>query len=418
MEKKVKKKPVSQKVAKEVKKPVAKSALKPKAVKGGIELKTAKLKEMVSRAVKGASFKSILPLTSMMAIELKDNRLTLKTTDYTNYLYIMEDKIPGDDFYAVVMADQFSKLISKMTCENVTLTLKPNALEVVGNGKYLIELQQEDEGGMIQFPDPRAEAELEPLEDEVQLTTILSILGTAKPSLAKTLENPCYTGYYCGDRILATNTYKICGMDLQLWEEPRLISSEMMDLLAVMTAENISVDAAGDEIMFSSPDCVVYGRVMEGIEDFQVEDIEGVLDMEFPSMCKLKKSHVLQLLDRLSLFVTSFDKDEVDFTFTKEGLQVSSKASSGTELIKYMESEDFSDFACSVDIEMMTAQIKAIAGDTVELYYGDENAIKLVEGNTVQVLSLQGAEEEDAGDDDMEVEAPEYEDDEALDDEE
>jgi hypothetical protein len=169
--------------------------------------------------------------------------------------------------------------------------------------------------------------------------------------------------------------------------------------------------------MFSSPDCVVYGRTMEGIEDFQVEDIEGVLDMEFPSMCKLKKSHVLQLLDRLSLFVTSMDKDEVDFAFTKEGLQVSSKASSGTELIKYLESEDFSDFVCSVDIEMLTAQVKAIAGDTVELYYGDENALKLVEGNTVQVLSLQGTDEE--ADDELEDAAPfDEEDDEALDDEE
>lgn len=416
MEKKIKKKPVQSKAMK-VKKPVGKSALKPKGVQGGIELKTAKLKEMVGRAVKGASFKSIIPLTSMMAIELKDSRLTLKTTDSTNYLYIMEDKIPGDDFYAVVLADQFAKLISKMTCENVTLTLKLNALEVVGNGKYLIELQQEDEGGMVQFPDPRAEAELEPLENEIQLTTVLSILGTAKSSLATTLENPCYTGYYCGDRVLTTNTFKICGMDLQLWEEPRLISSEMMELLSVMTAENISVDAAGDEIMFSSPDCVVYGRTMEGIEDFQVEDIEGVLDMEFPSMCKLKKSHVLQLLDRLSLFVTFMDKDEVDFAFTKEGLQVSSKASSGTELIKYLESEDFSDFVCSVDIGMLIAQVKAIAGDTVELYYGDENALKLVEGNTVQVLSLQGTDEE--ADDELDDAAPfDEEDDEALDDEE
>lgn len=397
----------------EKKKKVKKSVLKSKAVKSGIELRTDKLKEMVSRAVKGASFKSILPLTSMMAIELKDHKLTLKTTDYTNYLYIVEDKVEGDDFYVVVLADKFASLISKMTSENVTLTLKSNALEVVGNGKYLIELQQEDDGEMVQFPDPRAEADLEPLENEIQLTTIMSILNTAKPSLATTLENPCYTGYYCGERVLATNTYKICGMDLQLWEEPRLISPEMMNLLAVMTAENISVDAAGDELMFSSPDCVIYGRTMEGIEEFQVDDIEGVLDMQFPSMCKLKKSHVLQLLDRLSLFVTSFDKSEVDLAFMKEGLQVSSKAMSGTEMIKYMESEDFADFICSADIEMLTSQVKALAGDVVELWYGEESALKLVEGNTVQVLSLQESTEADE-----EVEDEEDDDESSLDDEE
>ena len=78
------------------KKPVKKSALKPKVVKNGIELQTSKLKEMVSRAVKGASFNSILPITSMMAVELKDNKLTLTTTDGTNYLYIVENKVEGN----------------------------------------------------------------------------------------------------------------------------------------------------------------------------------------------------------------------------------------------------------------------------------------------------------------------------------
>ena len=369
------------------KKPVGKSALKKKAVPNGIELQTSKLKEMVTRAIRGASFNSLLPITSMMAIELKDNKLTLTTTDYTNYLYIIEDKVVGDDFYAVVMADLFQKLVSKLTCEKVRLVLKPNALEVVGNGKYLIELQQEDEGDIIQFPNPM-EGDFEPLDKEIQLTTILSILNTAKPSLATTMEFPFYTGYYCGDRIVATDTFKMCGMNIKLWDEPRLISSTLMNLLSVMTAEDISVDADGDKLIFTSPDCIVYGRTMEDIEEFDIDSIYEVLDMEFESKCKIKKSHILQLLDRLSLFVTDNDKDEVDLNFTEKGLMVSSKATSGTELIEYMESEDFADFACSIDIKMLTTEIKALASDVVELWYGDESVLKIVEGNTVLAISL------------------------------
>lgn len=384
------------------KKPVGKSAVKPKPVASGIELQTSKLKEMVGRAVKGASFNPILPITSMMAIELKDNKLILTTTDATNYLYISEDKVEGADFYAVVLVDTFAKLISKLTCDKVKFVLKSNALEVTGNGKYLIELQQEDDGEIIRFPDPIADVEFEPLEEEIKLSTILSILNTAKPSLAVTMEYPCYTGYYCGDRIISTNTFKLCGMGIQLWEEPRLISAELMNLLAVMTAEDISVATYEDQLVFTSPDCVVYGRAMEGIEEFAVEDICDVLDMDFPSKCKLKKSHLLQLLDRLSLFVTSFDDDEVNFAFTKEGLQVSSKASSGTELVKYVESEDFADFVCAVDIKMLTAEIKALAGDVVELWYGEDNALKLVEGNTIMVVVLNsGASEEESEEDEV-----------------
>ena len=107
-----------------------------------LTIKTVKLKEMVAKAVKGVGNNKLIPLTSLMAIELKDATLTLITTDATNYLYISEDKVVGEDFYVVVDANVFSKLISKMTCEDVTLEIKSDiiALQVKGNGTYKIEL--------------------------------------------------------------------------------------------------------------------------------------------------------------------------------------------------------------------------------------------------------------------------------------
>ena len=389
-----------------VKKSNVKVPVKKKA--DGIELKAVKLKEMVSRAVKGASNNKLVPLTSMLNIELKDKKLTLTTTDATNYLYIIEDKIDGDDFYVTVPVEVFSKLISHMTCETVKLNLKGNALEVVGNGTYKIELPMDENGDIIKFPDPRQEAELETLGD-IQLTSILTILNTAKASIATTLEIPCYTGYYCGERVITTDTYKICGIDLNLFgDNAYLISPELMNLLSVMTFEDIGVDANEDTFIFSSPDCVIYGRTMEGIEEFQVEDIDNVLDTEFPAMCKIKKSSILSLLDRISLFVTSFDKNEIGLTFTKEGLQVASKALSGVEVVKYVESENFQDFECSVDIKMLQSQIQALAGDVVEIWYGENDMMSIVEGNITEVICfLDGEEvedEEEVDDEDMDVE--------------
>lgn len=389
---------------------------KKKSTSTGIELSTVKLKEMVSRAVKGASSKSILPITAMMAIELKDNKLTLTTTDYTNYLYIIEDKVPGDDFYAVVLVDTFSKLISRMSSEKVKLVLKPNALEVTGNGKYLIDLQQEDDGSIIRFPNPIDGVDFEPLEDGIQLTTIHSIINTAKSSLAVTMEAPYYTGYYCGDRVVATDTMKMCSMDIKLWDEPRLISPELMNLLAVMTTEEIGVDVFEDQLVFTTPDCIIYGRTMEGIEDYAIDDINAVLDKEFESKCKLKKSNVLQLLDRLSLFVSSLDKNVVDLHFIKDGVQFSSKALSGVETIEYVESENFEEFSCSLDIVQLSSLVKSLAGDAVELFYGDDALVKIVEGNTTLELCL--VDEDYEEDDDEEAEESEDVEDEVIDDDE
>ena len=97
-------------------------------VSNKLTIKTAKLQDMVSRVVKGAKNDKVLPITQMMAIRLQDNVLTLITTSVTTTMYIREEKVDGNDFYVVVPVDVFSKLISKLTCENITLEV--NAVAV------------------------------------------------------------------------------------------------------------------------------------------------------------------------------------------------------------------------------------------------------------------------------------------------
>ena len=353
-------------------------------------MSTEKLKEMVSRAVKGVGNNKLIPLTSLMAITLKNNRFILTTTDATNYLYIIEDKILGEDFYAVVDANVFSKLISKMTCEHVILEIREdlNCLQVKGNGTYKIELPVDENGEYIKYPDPYSKVSDTQDCGVINRTTISVILDTIKPALATTLENPCYTGYYVGNNVLATDTYKIASLDLKLLDDAKLISSEMMDLLAVMNTEKIKVDIVANDIIYSTPDCIVMGKLMEGLDEFAIDPIMELVNTEFEHSCSIPKSALLQLLDRLSLFVGTYDKNAIYLTFTREGLQISSKAASGVEIIDYVSSKDFTDFTCAIDIQMLTNEVKAIQSDVVDIQYGEDNAIKLVDGNITIIVAL------------------------------
>lgn len=354
-------------------------------------LKTEKLKEMVSRAVKGVGNNKLIPLTSLMAIEVKDNKLTLITTDATNYLYICEDKVVADDFYIVVDANTFSKLISKMTCENVTLEVTSGVwvLNVKGNGNYKIELPLDENGDPIRYPDPVTQMDLSLASEKViNRTTVQVILETIKPALAVTLENPCYTGYYIGNQVVATDTYKIASMDVNLLDDKKLVSPEFMELLSVMNAEKITVQMTNTDIVCSTPDCIVCGKFMEGIEDYAIDAIMGLVNTDIDSFCTVPKSAILQLLDRLSLFVGTYDKNAIHLTFTQSGLQVSSKAANGVEIIDYVASENFKPFTCAVDIQMLTQEIKSIQNDVIELYYGEDNAIKMTDGNITIIVAL------------------------------
>ena len=360
-----------------------------------LTMNTVKLQDMVSRAVKGASNNKLIPITSLMAIELKaDHVLTLITTDATNYLYIDENKVEGDEFYVVVPVDVFSKLIARMTCENVTLILHPEIkiLEVKGNGNYKIELPLDENGQLIKYPDPYKSDVSSDIK--LNLSTVRVILDTLKSALATTLENPCYTGYYVGDSVIATDTYKIANMDINLFNMPVLVSAELMNLLSVITEENIRVSINKDVLQFATDTCRIYGRAMEGIEDFAVEPILSLVNTEMDSQCSLNKTHLLQVLDRLSLFVGPYDKNAVRFTFTREGLEISSKASSSVEMIPYINSKDFREFTCMIDVQMITQEVKAIQTDVIEMYYGEDNAVIMKDGNITIVVALLEDEEE------------------------
>lgn len=353
-------------------------------------IKTDTLKELVSRSIRGVGNNKLIPLTSMMAIEVKNGDLSLITTDATNYLYVTEHKIVADDFYVVVDANIFSKLISKMTCETIVLDVKSNfVLEIRGNGTYKIELPLDEDGQPIKFPDPVSKLDMHNAESTtINRTTIQVILDTVKSALAVTLENPCYTGYYVGNQVVATDTYKIASMNVKLFDTPKLVSVEMMDLLSVMHDEKITAYLLDDSAVFSTPDCIVYGKFMEDIDDFAIDPIMGLVNTEFDSFCSVSKSALLQLLDRLSLFVGPYDKNAVHLTFTQMGLQISSKAANSVEIINYITSEDFKDFTCAVDIQMLTNEVKAIQNDVIELYYGEDNAIKMTDGNITIIVAL------------------------------
>lgn len=352
-----------------------------------LNIATLALQEMVAKAVKGASNNKMIPITGLMAIELTDGKLTLTTTDATNTLKVIKQDVTGENFYVSVPVDIFSKLVAKTTTDHITLTLQENSLEVKGNGTYSIELPLDEEGQLIKFPNRSFETAT--MVKKIQLSTVKKLLTTNKVALAVTMETPCLTGYYCNkDEVITTDTFKVCGNSINVFEEPVLIPAEIMELLALMEDENIEVRRQGNWIHFSTPSVVVYGCELEGVEDYPVDAIHAYLNTEFKSVCKLPKTALLNVLDRLALFISNYDKNGLYLTFTANGLLISSKRSNGTEIIKYQGSENFQEFTCCIDIELFKSQVSAQSGEVVELWYGHDTAIKMVSGNVTQIVAL------------------------------
>lgn len=347
---------------------------------------TSRMKDAVNKAIKGAGFNNLIPITSMIGIKLSDGKLRLLTTDMTNTLCIIIDKVAGDDMDITVDADKFGKLIAKTTSEDIDLSVKDDVLFVKANGTYKIPLIS-DEEGLVTFP---ALSETKGKTTNVKLTSIMQAYNINKSALAKTLENPALTGYYCGDMIISTDANVITFNDFKMFEqdEPLLISPQLMQLLTLNKQEDIKLIADKTLLTFIADDMVVQGAVMEGIEDFPADDVKAYLDEAFTSSCKVPKDLLLATLDRLALFIEPYDKNGAYFTFGRKGINIHSKKDASTEVINYVESKDFEPFVCCVDIPMLKEQLQANPDDTVKICYGNENALKIESGKVTQVIAL------------------------------
>ena len=366
-----------------------------------MKVRTEKLKELVARSIKASSCNKLIPITSLMKLELKDGKLTLETTDSTNYLYISEklDNV-NEVFYAVVDVDLFSKLIARTTSEFIELTVRNDMpfLQVNGNGSYTIEMPLDENGVLVQYPDPLSLKNIvyDSICTVISSSAITKIISSVKPSLAVTYENPCYTGYFAGDNVIATDVYKIAGYDTSLFNGTDvLLSPETVDLLGVFTSDKIDVYLADNAYIYKehgTETAVLYSPQMEGKDEFAVTEIEALLDTEFAQNCTVRKLDLLAVLDRLSLFISPYDKNAITLTFGPKELQISSKNKSGYEIISYSTSNNSETFICEIDVEMFTQEVKAIQSETIIIEYGLDNAIKLIDNDLTIIIALSGDE--------------------------
>lgn len=355
-----------------------------------ITLSTEVFKTLVSKAYKGVGNNKLLPLTQLMCIQVKDNKLTLIVSDAssTNYLYVTHEGVDGD-FYATVMADQFAKLIEKLTCDTVTITVEADKLIITGNGKYTIALQYDEMGNSIQYPDPLSELNNQNSgTDNIDMSTASKIVNSLKSSLSNTMDAPYLTGYYLGDITAASNEDEMSIYNNNLTDAAMIVYPIVFDLLLLSADAKFDIERYDDKIIvFRTSDIVIYSHEVEGIENYPVEALKSFYDANMPSTCKISKTALLQALDRIALFVGAYDDNAIKLNFTGKSLDIQSLASTGVEDVVYL-SGDKKQFECMLDLQSFIKHIKTQSTDTVEIQFGDDSAIKIIDGDIMQIMSL------------------------------
>jgi DNA polymerase III sliding clamp (beta) subunit (PCNA family) len=356
-----------------------------------MKLKTEVMKELVAKVSVGIGGNKLIPITELLGIKVADGVLTLETTDVNNYVFAIS-KVDGvEDFEAVVYAEKFSKLVGKLTSEYVELNLVDGNLVVTGNGTYTIDLPLDENGSMIQYPDPRVSADDE-TEYNITIEDICTAIQIAKPSLATTLERPVLTNYYVGDSLFATNGITVTEYKKKFTEKPILVSAKLMDIIGSITDKTAKMFVSKGYIRVEADGFVVHSIVADSADEYATEAVQKFVSTEFSNCCKVRKADIMLAIDRIALFVDKYDNSAIRLVFDKDAVVVSNVKSGSSESVEYTEhkgsKKKFEPTEVYINSQMLLEQLKAFIGEVVTINYGTDFAISLSSENTIQIVSL------------------------------
>ena len=352
-----------------------------------LQTQTKTLQEMVDKAIHCVSNNKLIPLTSLISLSVKDKTFTLTTTDATNYFYVSAPgEIETEDFEFSVFADTFVRLIQKMTSENVTLSLDGNILVIEGNGTYKMELPLNEQGKPIKFPNKLTEVGTKVCSAAVQ--AFKDIVNSHKASVAVDMQNPVLTNYYFGsDCIITSNKKVICYKEGEVIPN-YLLNPITLDMITSLGDVDVEVFETESALLFKTDFDTIYSPKVQGIETFPVDKIKTLITQEFDSEFTMSRKAILDVLDRLSLFVTAYDKKAIDLTFNEEGIFFSSAKSNGVELVKFSTCDNFKPFTCTMNIELLQDALNSQTEEFVDVYFGCPVGIKIESGGITQIVAF------------------------------
>lgn len=354
-----------------------------------VTLETKILKNLVTRVMKGVGNNESMMRTCWIGIKCQDGSLSMTAWDGENYLQVFEDKVVCDDFKVTVTADKFSQLISKTTSEKVTMELKDKYLKVKGNGDYKLELPVNDEGELDNYPEMVFEIDKAKTK-KIKLSAIVWAVEGNKVSLAKTPELPHLMCYYFGEQVLTTNNITGSMSIIDVFGEPLMLKSDLVNLVATMEHEDITVYILNDRIAFETPKTMIIGYCNEGKEEFEESILEGLqtlFSQELPASCVVEKDKLLGILDRIMLFVKT-KEEGVRVLFTKEGIQFYNKDQSINELLPYVESSNFVSFEEKLQLDVLKDLVNSVCDEKCYIQYGAEGFLKFGKEKRQHLLTV------------------------------
>lgn len=351
-----------------------------------VTIKTTDLQNLVSIAGVCATNNQFSELSSFIDLVVKDNLLTISTTDGNNYLYVYH-KLDSEDFSVCIKIDQFFKLIPKLTSDFTTLEKDNNNLKIISNGTYIVPTVADEMGNPISITNKLKNFTFTN-GTEISTADIAIINKANKNAISRNNGIIEYTGYYFDNNsVITTDGITLAKYDKSIFSEVILLNASTFDLLTLYN-DNFNAYIDGDNIIFKNDKIGIFGSLLPGKENYQINEINNLFSIDTVNSCTMNKKYTLDVLSRLSIFTDKYDMDFINIHIENEKIKFSTKNNINFEEICLTNSTTKIAKDFSVDIVRLSNIINQLEKDIINLYYGDNQFIKIIENNITQLLAV------------------------------
>lgn len=361
-------------------------------------VKVDKFQEVCKKILEAVDSTGVLLISEVLELELIDKKLYLNVTNNEYFVTVAIDVDSDEEFRAVVNAQLFLNLISKLTTSEMEMKIKDTVLSIKSNGNYKIPLIFETDT-LVKLPKIKIGEVINSFS--ISNEVLQSILKYNTKELQKSgIKKAVQKMFYIDEKGCITFTNGACVNSFTLEKPVKILLTEkVVKLFKLFLSESVEftlgVDVGSNnttqmKARFKDKDVeltTILSSDSSLINSVPVETIRGLSNIQFPFSAVLDKRSVLDSINRLSLF----DKNNVVtlytyLVFSKDGLFIYDTRKSNNEKIELVNSFSGDDYECILDTNDFKITLEMNNEQYVTMNFGNKKAVVIERANVKNIL--------------------------------
>ena len=365
-------------------------------------IKTKDLQDVCKKVLSAIDTSISDSITEVVELKSLEDSLTISITNNEYYVSSIIKTTSVENLLATVNAKIFLGLVSKITTENIELSVVDNKVLVVkGNGTYKLPFVFKNDElvrvSPITIENPTCEFDLN--------SDVLKSINkyNSKEFLKSGLRKSTQKMYYIDQEGAITFTVGACVNKFTLPKDIKFVVIEKFaKLFSLFDSEKVNFSFGYNVGVNSLPSAVfelsnattkfvaIIGDNDYLLKSIPTRAIRARANELYPYSVVIEKSTLLEALDRISLF--SQQDVYVSYThlyFDNDGLTIYDTKKTNNEEIAYASSVELDEpweYTCLVDSNDLKIALETCTSQYLTLNFGNGQAINLVYDNVVNIM--------------------------------